>query len=145
MIAGVLCLTCAAQQPAPTAAQAPRLADQIASAQARLQAAETAHPGNSREVAAALDELIQLQRDNGTGDEKTLDQARRLLQMQTALAGPRSKEAVDAMETETDLLEALNHVAEARALAGQALEIAQKEFPQSEQTSSAADSLGRIC
>lgn len=146
-IAAVLCLACAAQQPpSPGApAKSARFAEQIAAAQARLHAAEAAHPGNSKEVAAALNDLIQLERDNGTGDETTLAQARRLVEIRTALTGPRSTNTVDAMEDEADLLEALNRGVEARALLEQALEIAQKEFPQSQVTSSVADSLGRIC
>lgn len=122
-----------------------RPADQISAAEAKLHAVESAHPVDSKEVAVALGNLIQLERDNGTGGEETLAQAKRLVEIQSALNGPRSQEAVDAMETEADLLEALNHGAEARALAEQALEISQKEFPQSQLTASVAVELGRIC
>lgn len=152
-IAGVLCLNCSAQQPAP-APNAPSqqtspadliAADKIATARVKLHAVEAARPGNTKELAEALNDLISVQRDTGLCDEETVADAKRLVEIEGAIAGPRSKEVVKALDAESDVLETLDHTPEGRAVAEQALEIAEQEFPHAVETSSAANAVGRIC
>lgn len=140
-------MACAAQQPAASNAPAPaqRPEDRIAAAQSNLHAAEAAHPGNTKELAEALNALISVERDTGLCDEETVAASKRLVEIEAAIAGPHSKEEADALGVEADVLETLDHTPEARTVAEQALEIAEREFPHSEQTSRAANAVGRIC
>lgn len=132
-------------QPSQPAQAAQRPADQIPAAREKLRVAEAAHPGNTQEVVDAINELVTLERDAGAVDAATLELQKRVVEMDTVLAGPRSKAVVDALVAEADLLEALDKAPEARAVAEQAVEIAQAEFPRAEEMADAAGALGRVC
>lgn len=134
-LAALLCMVAHAQQPTLTAEQA----------RAALKKTEATHPENSSEVASALNDLISIQRDTGTPDASTLELSRRELRIREAIDGARSKQYVSALDTQTDLLIALNRAADARPLAEQAFAIAQKEFPESTEGALAAGALGRTC
>jgi len=126
----------AAEKPGPEA---------IAHAREALRKAEADHPGNTKEVAAALRDLISLQVDTGGADAATLGLAGRLVQLEEAADGPRSKPYVDALSTQTDILMGLNRAPDARLVAERALKIGQKEYPDAQETGTAAGALGRIC
>ena len=136
-----LCIQVQAQQPASTAPAAIT----IAQAREALSKAEAEHPENSAEVASALNALISAQRDTETVDAATLPLSTRMLKIQEAIAGPRSKAYVEALDIQADVLMGLNRIPEARTLAEQAFEISLKDFPDSADTSGAAGTLARIC
>lgn len=153
----LLCEKGTGQQGAPASApaQAPAQPKQgapanpgpeaIANARAALKKAEAEHPGNSKEVDAALHDLISLQVDTGTADAETLGLIDRQAELEAALEGPRSKAYVDALSVKADILLGLNRAPDARLIAEQALEIAEKNFPDAEEAGTAAGALGRIC
>ena len=143
MLAGSRFVPCAAQQAA--AAPPPLAAVTMAQAREALRKAEAEHPGDSKEVAAALEQLITAQRDTETVDAATLPLIDREMKIQLALAGPRSKEYMYLLQVKADVLVGLSRAPEARPLVEQALEIGQKEFPDSQDTATAAGSLGRTC
>jgi CHAT domain-containing protein/tetratricopeptide (TPR) repeat protein len=132
----------AAQASSPPA-QAPSLT--LAQAQAALQKAQTSYAENSPQVAAALTDVISLQRDAGTGDAATLALAVRLAKIEEETAGPHSAGYMSALDDQADVLEGLDREPEARVLAEQALAIGQEYLPSSTETATAAGSLGRIC
>jgi CHAT domain-containing protein len=119
--------------------------DKVAESREALRKAETEHPGNTAEVAKALHDLLSSVADTGTADEETAALAARAVQVNAAVYGSRSKSYVEALDMEADLLLGLNHSPEARALAEQAFDIAQKEFPESSDLATAANSLGHMC
>jgi CHAT domain-containing protein len=138
----LLCTPCAAQQNAGPASSP---ADGIAKAREALKAAEAAHPGDTPEVAAAINDLVSLQIDAGLADQDTLALIDRTVKIAEVTAGARSKAYVIALVTRMDVLTGLNRAPEAREVAEKAFEIAQKEFPDSSETAVAAGALGRIC
>jgi len=161
-LAGLLCAPALAQQQPssgqhssaeasaakPDAAQAaPERSgpDSIAKARVAFDQAEAAHPGNSPEVAKALGALISQQVDSGLVDAETLSLINRELKIHEALTGPRSKAYVNALIMQADILTGLDRAPEARTVGERALDIAQKEFPDSTDTANAASSLGRTC
>lgn len=117
----------------------------MAKARESLRKAEAEHPGDTLEVAKALDDLVSLMRDAGAADVETLALVNREVQVAQAAAGPRSKAYMSALDAQLDVLIGLNRSPEARPIAERALELGQKEFPGSTETASAANALGRIC
>jgi CHAT domain-containing protein/tetratricopeptide (TPR) repeat protein len=114
-------------------------------ARAQVSAVEAAHPGNTVELADALDKLVDSQTDASAVDAGTLADVTRELQVAEAAAGPRSKPYVDAMGRKVDGLVDLSRAADARPLAEQSVAIAEKEFPNTEQHSRVVDALGYTC
>ncbi len=110
-----------------------------------LKKAEASFPENSAQVAAAIDDVISLQRDSGTVDASTLELLGHLLKIQDKVAGPRSEAYMRALYTEADVLLGMNRAPEARAAAEQAFAIGQRDFPNSSYTDEAAGTLGHIC
>ena len=131
--------------PPTAAAPAKPGPEAIAIARAALRKAEAEHPGNSKEVAEAIRELISLEVDTGTADAETIELAGREVQMEAAVDGPRSTGYVDALSVQSDIFLGLNRAPDARVVAERALEISLKEFPDAEETATAAGALGRIC
>ena len=134
----------------PGNAQAPAGApqpakDEIALARENLRAVEAAHPGNTLEVAAALDKLLNAQLDAMKASDETLDLAKREMAVAEAAGGARSKAFVDALIVTSGAYAALSNPSEGRSFAERALEVAQKEFPDSVEFTSAADSLATAC
>jgi CHAT domain-containing protein len=128
------------------AQSAPYLAGlkQIDQARAELHAAETAHPGNSPEVADHLDRLVYLQIEGRVANSETLDLAQRELAI-AKVVGPNSRVYVQALATLCNAYISLGHPEEGRPLGEQAAEISQKEFPRSAEAGLAADALGTDC
>jgi CHAT domain-containing protein len=117
----------------------------ISKAREALAKAEAEHPENSPQVASALINLISAQRDTDTVDTATLPLSVRVLNIQKTIAGPRSKEYVEALGIQADVLMGLNRIPEARPLTEQALDIALHDFPNSTDTAVAAGTLARVC
>ena len=137
-----LCAPCAAQQAAPVNSP---VSNEISKAREALKAAEAAHPGNTPEVAPALNDLVSSVVDSGTADAETLALVTRQVQLEETLEGRRSKAYVSALDTQADLMVALNRASDACAIAEQAFEIGQKELPDSSESEASANALGRIC
>lgn len=135
-------LPCPAQEPAAAEKPAPK---DLAEAREQLRAAEAAHPGNTLQVAHALDAVVEKLLDEGTPSQETLDLATRELAVAEAATGPRSKDFVTALSNMSEACVALSHAAQGRPYAERAFEIAQKEFPGDEQGINAADELAYVC
>ncbi|MGD0731334.1 MAG: CHAT domain-containing tetratricopeptide repeat protein [Terracidiphilus sp.] len=132
----------AAQQPSEAAKPAPKT---VAEARAMLAAAEAAHPGNTLEVALALDALVEQELSGEGATQETLDLVTREAAVAEAASGPRSKAYVNALANGSEVYVALSRGAEGRPLAERAFEIAQKEFPESEEGINADDELAFVC
>ena len=135
------CLPCTAQQGTP----APAANDPVAAAQEALRVAEAAHPGNTVEVAKALDDLANAAMGQGVANAGTLETARREMAVAEAAAGPRSKLFVTALTTASNVSVELNQASEGRVLAERAMEIAKAEFPDTIEFANAANALGGAC
>jgi CHAT domain-containing protein len=152
-----LCAACAAQQAAPAGKPEqtkpdtikPEMAkpanDPIVDARAKLRAAETAHPGNTEEVANALNNLVGVEIEERLNPQESLELAKRELAVAEAAAGPRSKIYVNALGDIAFVSVVLSKPVDALKLARQAVEIAQKEFPESEEFISATRTLAYAC
>ncbi|MGA2535911.1 MAG: CHAT domain-containing tetratricopeptide repeat protein [Terracidiphilus sp.] len=151
---GLLCAHCLAQQP-PVAAKpvpdpnrqeaAKPATDPIAKAREQLRAAEAAHPGNTVEVANALTELVGVELEERSDPEESLELAKREVAVAEAAAGPRSKVYVSALDDVAFVSVVLSKTIDALNLSRRAFEIAQKEFPESEEFISAAHTLAYSC
>lgn len=167
----LLCLACAAQQPAsppatsaaapaatasPAAAQtvsqaepappAPSPAEQaVAEARAHLAEVESAHKGNTLDLAKALFDLISAEEDVDKPTPEMLDLAKRELSVAEAAAGKNSKAYIDALSDNAETRVHLNRLAEARPFAEQAVEIATANFPTSQQRIDATETLAFVC
>lgn len=117
---------------------------QIDQARAELHAAETAHPGNSLEVADRLDRLVYLQIEGRVANSETLELAQRELTI-AETAGLNSRVYVQALATLCNVYIALGRPEEGRPSGEQAVEVSQKEFPKSAEAGLAADALGTNC
>jgi CHAT domain-containing protein len=137
--------TASAPSTAADAAPATESAQSIAKARAKLAKVESARKGDTAELAQALNELISAQLDIQQTTSETLDLAERELKVAEAATGKRSKAYVAALSDNSEVRVALNRHAEARPFAEQALEIAQKEFPDSEEGINASDELAYVC
>lgn len=158
-LASLASVPCAAQQPAPSNADSPANAnagtaktgiekpgiDKIAQCREALRKAEAEHSGNTVEVADALDALVASQIDAGVVDQGTLAEVEREVHVAEAAAGARSKTFLNSLVLKVEVLIALNRASEARPVAERLLEVAQKEFPDTEDASTAADELGLVC
>ncbi|HKF50303.1 MAG TPA: CHAT domain-containing tetratricopeptide repeat protein [Terracidiphilus sp.] len=156
----LIALCCAAQQPSPPAAAASSAPSQaqtspapaaipankeITDARAKLKAVESAGKGNTTELAGAINNLISAQLDANAVSAETLELATRELAVAEAAAGERSRAYVNALGDNSEVRVKLDRVAEARPWAEQALEIAQREFPETEEGINAADELAFVC
>jgi CHAT domain-containing protein/tetratricopeptide (TPR) repeat protein len=121
-----LYLPCAAQQSAQPA-KSPK--ERVTEARENLRAAEVAHPGNTVEVAEALDHLVSRVLDVEDGSPELLDLAKRELAVAEAAAGSRSKYYVNALVSNSAVYVRLGRPAEGYPFAEHAFEIAQQEFP----------------
>lgn len=131
---------CAQQVVAPTP-----VSKQVAEAREKLHATELAYPGNSVEVAGALHDLAGAELDAEEANDETLAIVKRELVVAEAAGGLRSKAYVNALGDNSETLVALSRPAEARPMAERAFEIAQKEFPDSEEGINAGDELAYVC
>jgi CHAT domain-containing protein len=139
---GLLCLACAAQ-PAAQPVKSPK--EKLAEAREKLRAAELAHPGNTVEVADALDDLVSKELNAEGPSPELLDLAKRDLAVAEAAAGEHSKLYVNALATTSEVYVMLGRPTEGRPLAEHAVEIAQQEFPDFPEFANAADELMLAC
>jgi CHAT domain-containing protein len=142
LFVALVCLVSAAQHTAPQTAQEPK---EVTSAREKLGAAELAHPGNTVELANALGALVTAELEAQAATDETLQLATRELAVAEAATGERSKAFVNALGDVSQANVDLNHAAVARPFADRAFEIAQKEFPDSEEGINASDELAYVC
>ena len=149
---GSLCAHGVAQQPSPSAkpaASAPEEAktaiDPVAGAREELRAAEAAHPGNTEEVANALDKLVGIEIGERTNPEESLELAKRELAVAEAAAGARSKLYATALGNIAFVEVVLSRPIDALNTARRGFEIAEQEFPQTEEFISVARILAYAC
>jgi CHAT domain-containing protein len=119
--------------------------EKIAQFREALRKAEADHPGNTVEVAKALDDLVGSEIDAAFVDQSTLAEVTREVHVAEAAAGNRSKPYLDSLGVQAEVLTSLNRVSEARPVAERLFEVAQKEFPNTDEASTAADELGFVC
>jgi CHAT domain-containing protein/tetratricopeptide (TPR) repeat protein len=136
-----LCLHCAAQ--APATGTPPK--DVIADAREKLRAAEAAHPGNTEEVANALDLLVGLELNEQKDPKEILELAKRQVSVAEGAGGPRSKIYAVALDNMVGAYLELSRAADAFPIAEHAFEIAQKEFPNDQEFVNAASGLADTC
>jgi len=113
LFAILACVQSTAQPSAP----APAPNDPVAAARQALRDAEAAHPGNTAEVAKALDDVANAIMGNGLTDAATLEIAKREMTVAEAVAGTRSKLFVRALTTTANAQTEVNQPSEGRALA----------------------------
>ena len=142
LVAAMLCAQHASTQSVPAANSA---TDEMTKARQNLSLAESEHPGNTLEVAAALDALVELQLDGEGATDETLSLVTREAEVAEAAAGPRSKAYVTALANGSEAYVARSRAAEGRPLAEKAFEIAQSEFPESEEGINSDDELAYVC
>jgi CHAT domain-containing protein len=140
--AGLLTPLLRAQQVADSAAPSPK---NVVDARAALVKAEAEHPGNTAEVADALNDLVGAQLDAELASDETLTLVNREAAVALAASGPRGKDYVAALATTSEVYVALSQPAKARPFAEQAFEISQKEFPDTEEGIDSADELAFAC
>ena len=138
----VLLLPCAAQQAVPPV-KSPQ--DDVAEARENLRKAESAHPGNTVEVAQALDDLVGRLADVKESTPELLELVKREVAVAEAAAGKHSKYYVNALASNSDVYVMLGRPAEARPLAERAFEIAQHEFAETSEFINAAEELAYVC
>ena len=141
LITVLVCMPCAAQQ----SVSVPSATNPVTAAREALRTAEVAHPGDTAEVAKAIDDLVGAALDAGLADAEILDLAKREIAVAEASAGPRSKLFVAALATSSAVLTQTNQASEARALAERAMEIAKSGFPDAVEFAYAANALSSVC
>ena len=136
----VVALIASAQQPA-----VPRPASKVVEAEDALKTTEQAHPGNTAEVAQALHGMVLAEIDGEETTNETLDRARRESAVAETAEGKDSKLSLEAIIDTARVLNELDRAAEGRPLAEEALETAEKKFPDSGTYIYAANALESIC
>jgi len=127
----------------PPAVSAP--VSKVVRAADALKTAEKTHPGNTAEVALALHAMVQAEIDEEETTVETLDRARREMAVAEAAEGKDSKPSLEAITDTARVLDHLDRAAEGRPLAEQALETAEKHFPDSATYVYAANALALLC
>jgi CHAT domain-containing protein len=117
----------------------------VAEARAELRAAEAAHPGNTVEVANALNKLVGIEVQERGDIQESQVMANRELAVAEAVAGKRSKLYVAALGDITFIDVVLSKPVEALKAGRLAVEIAEKEFPESEEFVSTSRMLAYAC
>jgi len=140
----VMTLVAPAQQTAGSA-PVPARASKVAEAAKALKLVEQAHPGNTVEVAEALHAMIQAEVDEEEATTETLDRAHREVAVAEAAEGRDRELWLDATTDTARVLDGLDRAAEGRPLAEQAMETAEKRYPDSGTYVYAANSLTLIC
>jgi CHAT domain-containing protein len=132
-----------AAQPASQPVKSPK--ELLAEGQEKLRLAELAHPGNSLEVAEALDDLVDRQLAAEGSSPELLELVKRDVAVAEAAAGSQSKVFVNALAHSSDVLVMSGRPAEARPFAERAFETAQREFPDSPEFANAGQVLCFAC
>jgi CHAT domain-containing protein len=121
------------------------LMDKVAQYRDALRKTEAEHPGDTVEVAKALDDLVGSQIDGGVVVPETLIEVDREVRAAEVAAGARSVAYVRALGNKVEILIRLSRAGVARPIAERGLEIAEKEFPGTAAEASAANELGTSC
>ena len=135
----------AAAQQAADPGKRPATKSEIATGADALKLAEQAHPGNTPEVAAALHAMIQAELDEQEIDDATLARGQRERAVTAAALGIDSAPSLQAIDDTAQILNSLDRAGEARPLAEQALETAEKLFPDSGVAMYANSTLAEVC
>lgn len=142
LAAALLGSSCALSQGSP-GINAP--VDPVAIARDALKTAEAAHPGNTPEVAKALNDLVRAEFDEGVFDADSVTQAERAVKVSEAAGGTESELSVIALSNLAETLVAQSRPAEARPFAERAVGIAEQSQPGGEGIIWAASALGDLC
>lgn len=119
--------------------------DPIAEARARLAEAETKHPGNTEEVARALLLVVQRECVGRRITPETLEMAQRAIAVSEAARGKDSLLYALALANLAKFHLDENHPEQGRPLAEQALEIARRAGPGTNDLAMVADALDKVC
>jgi len=119
--------------------------DPVAEVRAKLAAAEAAHPGNTPEIADALMALVQRERITRQIGPETDALAQRALDVSSAAAGKDSILYASALASRAKLYVSEDRPEQGRPLAEQALEIARRVAPGTNDMAMVADALDKIC
>ncbi|HEY2860276.1 MAG TPA: CHAT domain-containing protein [Terracidiphilus sp.] len=146
-----------AQQPAQPTPQAPSAAapvaepasspaeQEVSKAREALKQVDAQGKGKTLELAKALNDLIAAEEDLDEPAPDLQELAKRELAVAEAAAGKSSKPYVDALSDNAETRVHMNRVAEARPFAEEAVDLAKKEFPDSQQRIDAAETLAYVC
>jgi CHAT domain-containing protein len=142
LLLAVLPLVGSAQQ-----ASVPALSpsDWLRAAQERLQIAEVKHPGNTVEVARALNAVVNNELNVEGPTPVAQEQVKRALSIAEAASGQQSEIYLNALLNQANLLIMLDRPAEGRPLAERAFSLAQQTFPDAPEFSRAAFVLFFAC
>lgn len=142
LVSALICLCCAAQQPADSGAN-PQ--DPFVKDRAVLAAAEAAHPGNTVEVAQALNNLVGDQLQQQVPPDQMESFAQRALTVAQNAAGKYSEVYVTALANMANVEVAYSRPADARPLAEQAMKLALDGKLGDDALINAAYGLGSVC
>ena len=138
----ILCLSCVAEQaPAPAKTTEQKLAEE----RERLRTSELRHPGNTIEVARALNALVNDELISEGPTPAVQELVNRALSVADAAAGQHSELYLNALVNDANLFIMLDRPAEARPLAERAFELARQEFSDTWKFSRAAFVLFYAC
>jgi CHAT domain-containing protein len=114
-------------------------------ARERLQIAEAKHPGNSVEVASALNAVVNNELNDEGPTAEVQEQVKRALSVAEEAAGQQSELYLIALLNQANLMIMLDRPAEARPLAEQSFALAQQDFSDAPEFSRAAFVLSFAC
>jgi CHAT domain-containing protein len=138
----VFFLSCPAQQPGTAVSQPLSEVDKLREA---LRVAEAEHPGNTPEVAKAINELLVEIYNEGQPSAADLELALRGLKVSATAAGENSELFVNTLSDTAMVYAALSRPAEGRTYAERALSIARQQFPNSDAFIDSAIAAGHLC
>jgi CHAT domain-containing protein/tetratricopeptide (TPR) repeat protein len=137
-----ICFAGSAQQ-ASVPAKSP--SDWLRAARERLRIAEVKHPGNTVEVAHALNAVVNNEMNVEGPTAEVQEQVKRALSIAKEAAGQQSEIYLNALLNDANLLIMLDRPAEGRPLAERAFALAQQEFSDAPEFSRAAFVLFFAC
>jgi len=141
----LLAVVCLAGSAQPASAPAKSPTDWLRVARERLKIAEVKHPGNSVEVARALNAVVNNELIVEGPTAEVHEQVKRALTVAEAAAGQQSEIYLNALLNDANLLIMLDRPAAARALAERSFALALRDFPDLPEFSRAAFVLFFAC
>jgi CHAT domain-containing protein len=142
LLSALLSLAGSAQQ-ASSPVKSP--GDWLRAARQRLQIAEAKHPGDTIEVAGALNAVVNNELNVEGPTAEVEEDVKRALTVAEAVAGQQSEIYLNALLNQSNLMIMLDRPAEARPLAEQSFALAEQEFPEAPEFSRAAFVLSFAC
>lgn len=134
-----------APNPIPDPAADPVAADPVQEARGTLANTEAKYPGNTPQVARALMLLVQRQRVSRKMSPETMELAQRAVNVAEAATGKDSILYALTVANLAKLYEAQDHPEQGRPYAEQALEIARRTAPRTNDLAEVADALDKVC